>query len=381
MILITGAAGFVGRRLMETVPGAVAAPSLRNASQEDIRRIVEESGAEAIIHTAAISDIGACQADPEASYRANVQLPLWLAKAAGNRKLICFSSDQVYSGSKEAGPYSEEMTAPGNVYACHKLEMEQRVLEILPEAVMLRAEWMYDLRAPKPNYLLNVLRAEGTVAFSSRQYRGVTYLGEVAENMDRVLALGAKAVVIACNTATGEAVDSLRAQHPDVPIIGVEPAVKPAVEAHPGGTVLVLATPMCLQGQRFRELMERFSDAAEVVPVPCGGLMEFVERGELEGVALQSYLQEKLAPWQGRRVDAAVLGCTHYPFLREAIAEALGPEAEILDGNAGVTAQLHRRLKDQGLLNPAEQPGSVTFYNSLEDPAILELSRMLLELP
>ena len=189
MILITGAAGFVGRRLMETVPGAVAAPSLRNASQEDIRRIVEESGAEAIIHTAAISDIGACQADPEASYRANVQIPLWLAKAAGNRKLICFSSDQVYSGSKEAGPYSEEMTAPGNVYACHKLEMEQRVLEILPEAVMLRAEWMYDLRAPKPNYLLNVLRAEGTVAFSSRQYRGVTYLGEVAENMDRVLAL------------------------------------------------------------------------------------------------------------------------------------------------------------------------------------------------
>ena len=189
MILITGAAGFVGRRLMETVPGAVAAPSLRNASQEDVKRIVEESGAEAIVHTAAISDIGACQADPEASYRANVQIPLWLASAAGNRKLVCFSSDQVYIGSKEAGPYSEEMTAPGNVYACHKLEMEQRVLEILPEAVMLRAEWMYDLRAPKPNYLLNVLRAEGTVAFSSRQYRGVTYLGEVAENMDRVLAL------------------------------------------------------------------------------------------------------------------------------------------------------------------------------------------------
>lgn len=189
MILITGAAGFVGRRLMETVPGAVAAPSLRNASQEDVKRIMEESGAEAIVHTAAISDIGACQADPEASYRANVQIPLWLASAAGNRKLVCFSSDQVYSGSKEAGPYSEEMTAPGNVYACHKLEMEQRVLEILPEAVMLRAEWMYDMRAPKPNYLLNVLRAEGTVAFSSRQYRGVTYLGEVAEAMDRVLAL------------------------------------------------------------------------------------------------------------------------------------------------------------------------------------------------
>lgn len=189
MILITGANGFVGRRLMETVPDAVAAPSLRNATEEEIRRIIGESGAQAIIHTAAISDTGACQANPEASYLANVQIPLWLARAAAGRKLICFSSDQVYSGSREEGPYTEEMAAPGNVYACHKLEMEQRVLEVLPDAVMLRAEWMYDIRAPRPNYLLNVLRAEGSIAFSSRQYRGVTYLGEVAENMDRVLAL------------------------------------------------------------------------------------------------------------------------------------------------------------------------------------------------
>ena len=189
MIFITGATGFVGRRLMEALPGAVAAPSLRHASQEEIRRIIGESEADTIIHTAAISDTGACQADPEASYLANVQIPLWIARAAGNRKLICFSSDQVYSGSREEGPYTEEMAAPGNVYACHKLEMEQRVLEVQPDAVMLRAEWMYDIRAPKPNYLLNVLRAEGTIAFSSRQYRGVTYLGEAAEVMDRVLTL------------------------------------------------------------------------------------------------------------------------------------------------------------------------------------------------
>ena len=199
--------------------------------------------------------------------------------------------------------------------------------------------------------------------------------------MEKVLALGAKAVVVACNTATGMAVDGLRRQYSEVPIIGVEPAVKPAVEAHPGGTVLVLATPMCLQGQRFRELMERFSDAAEIIPVPCGGLMEFVERGELEGEALHGYLGEKLAPWQGRRVDAAVLGCTHYPFLRSAIAGVLGPEAEILDGNAGVTAQLRRRLEEMELLNPGTETGAVDFYNSLDDPAILDLSRMLLELP
>ena len=189
MILITGANGFVGHRLMETVTDAIAAPSLRNATQEDIKRFIEESGADTIIHTAAISDIGVCQSDPEASFLANVRIPLWIAQASAGRKLICFSSDQVYSGSDEDGPYTEEMVAPGNVYAAHKLEMEQRVLDCLPDAVILRAEWMYDIRSPRPNYILNLLRATDRVAFSSQQYRGVTYLREVAENMDKVLAL------------------------------------------------------------------------------------------------------------------------------------------------------------------------------------------------
>ena len=189
MILITGANGFVGRHLLETVKDAAPAPSLRKASQEDIKRIIEESGADTIVHTAAISSIGVCQSDPEGSYLANVQIPLWIARASAGRKLICFSSDQVYSGSNEDGPYSEEMVAPGNVYATHKLEMEQRVLDILPDAVMLRAEWMYDIRSSKPNYLLNVLRATDRVAFSSSQYRGVTYLREVAENVDKVIRL------------------------------------------------------------------------------------------------------------------------------------------------------------------------------------------------
>lgn len=189
MILITGANGFVGRKLMDTLPGAVAAPSLRGASQEDIDRLVGESDAEVIIHTAAISDIGVCQRCPDASYHANVRIPLFLANAARGRKLICFSSDQVYSNAPEEGPYTEDMGSPGNVYARHKLEMEQRVLDRLPTAVMLRAEWMYDVSAPKPNYLLNILNAAGGVAFSRQQYRGITYLQEVAESMDAVMQL------------------------------------------------------------------------------------------------------------------------------------------------------------------------------------------------
>lgn len=189
MILITGANGFVGRRLMQSMEGAIASASLRGATEENIQRMIEESGADVIIHTAAISDIGACRADPDASYIANVQIPLYIAKACAGRKLICFSSDQVYSNCAEEGPYTEDMADPGNIYAEHKLEMEQRVLDVLPSAVMLRAEWMYDIRSQKPNYLLNILHAKEAVSFSSKQFRGVTYLREVAENMENVISL------------------------------------------------------------------------------------------------------------------------------------------------------------------------------------------------
>ena len=189
MILVTGATGFVGHKIMQLCGDTVACPSLRGMSEGDIQRMVEESGADIIIHTAAISDIGTCQANPEASYMANVQIPVYLAKAAKNRKLICFSSDQVYSGLDAEGPYGEDTVKPGNLYAAHKLEMEQRVLDIAPDAVMLRAQWMYDYYLKKSNYFMNILNAKDAVSFSSRQYRGVTYVREVAENMENVIRL------------------------------------------------------------------------------------------------------------------------------------------------------------------------------------------------
>ena len=189
MILVTGANGFAGHKIMQMCKDVVACPSLRGASEDDVKRMVEESGADTIIHTAAISDIGACQADPEASYIANVQIPIYLAKAAKKAKLICFSSDQVYSGAEEEGPYSEDMVKPSNLYAEHKLEMERRVLDIEPEAVMLRAEWMYDYYLKKPNYFMNILNAKESVCFSSHQYIGITYVKEVAQNMEKVIHL------------------------------------------------------------------------------------------------------------------------------------------------------------------------------------------------
>ncbi|WP_051688537.1 SDR family oxidoreductase [Butyrivibrio sp. AE2032] len=189
MILVTGATGFVGKKIMEMCEGTVAAPSLRNASEDQVRRIVEESGADTIIHSAAISDIRTCEADPEASYIANVQLPVFLARAAKGRKLVCFSSDQVYTGVEDDGPYTEEDANPANTYARHKMEMEQRVLDITPDAVMLRAEWMYDFDTTRSNYYTNMLSAQGIVRFSKKNYRGLTYVKEVAQNMDKVITL------------------------------------------------------------------------------------------------------------------------------------------------------------------------------------------------
>ena len=177
-ILVTGAHGFVGTRLMKELERAIAAPSIQGMNEKQIRQIVEESEADVIIHTAAISDVGICEKNPEESYYANVLLPVYLAKASDGKKLICFSSDQVYRGCESDGPYREDEAKPANIYGAHKLEMEQRVLDRQPDSVMLRAEWMYDYISPRGNYLLNVLNAKETLTFG-RQYRGITYLREV----------------------------------------------------------------------------------------------------------------------------------------------------------------------------------------------------------
>lgn len=186
MILVTGAGGFVGGKIIKTCRDVIPCPSLKGANEDTVRHIVEESGADTVIHTAAISDIGACAADPEVSYSANVMLPVYLARACKGKKLICFSSDQVYGGFSDGGPYSEEQTRPANLYAMHKLEMEERVLDILPDSVMLRAEWMYDYYLKKSNYFMNVINAEESVSASPFQYRGITYVKEVADNMEKV---------------------------------------------------------------------------------------------------------------------------------------------------------------------------------------------------
>lgn len=195
----------------------------------------------------------------------------------------------------------------------------------------------------------------------------------------QLLELGAKALVIACNTATSAAVELLRREYPNLAIIGTEPAIKPAVEQFPHGRILVMATAMTLKEQKFRDLWQSLPAGARIVPVPCTGLMEFVEQGKLSGPEVEDFLRQLLAPYLAEPADAVVLGCTHYPFLTGAIRRVIGEGPAILDSADGVARQLRRRLQEQGLLREQTSGGTVTFYNSSSDKSLLQWSRQLLE--
>ena len=194
---------------------------------------------------------------------------------------------------------------------------------------------------------------------------------------EQLVQAGAKALVVACNTATSAAIVQLREAYPDIPVIGTEPALKPAVEKYPGGRIPVMATPMTIRQEKFQALKRQFDDQAQIIGLPCEGLMEFVERGELRGSAVEAYLAEKLAPYLREPVDGIVLGCTHYPFLTGAIRRIVGPGPEIMDGSHGVAMQLARKLAENGMLRSSDAPGTAVFENSLDEPEILALSRAL----
>lgn len=196
-----------------------------------------------------------------------------------------------------------------------------------------------------------------------------------------LFAEGAKALVVACNTATSAAVRGLRETYPDIPIVGIEPAVKPAVACKEHPRVLVLATPMTIREEKFRRLMARYEDQGTIIPLPCPGLMDFVERGDLHGEDLRKYLVELLFEFRENPVDAVVLGCTHYPFVKEMIAQTLGGNVQVFDGGEGTAREMRRRLSEAGLLTARTTEGSIEFRNSSMTAAKQELFQNLLAMP
>ena len=135
--------------------------------------------------------------------------------------------------------------------------------------------------------------------------------------VEKLLDMGIKGLAVACNTATSAAVRLLRNTYPELPIVGLDPAVKPAVTESHGGRILVMATPMTLKQEKFQNLLAKYREQADIVPVQCDGLMEFVEHGDLDGQELDDYFAEKLSPVLTDDTESIVLGCTHYPLLKK----------------------------------------------------------------
>ena len=192
----------------------------------------------------------------------------------------------------------------------------------------------------------------------------------------RPVGQGVKALVVACNTATSAAIGDLRAAYPELIVIGIEPALKLAADRFPGAGIGVMATPMTLREEKFENLMHRYETVSRVYKLPAPGLVELVEQGRADSPEAEALLTALFAPYLGK-LDAVVLGCTHYPFAAKAIARVLGEKVALLDGGDGTARETRRRLEEAGLLENG--PGEVVLTNSLPDGDILRLSRELLE--
>ena len=180
---------------------------------------------------------------------------------------------------------------------------------------------------------------------------------------EHLLAQGAKALVLACNTATAAAAAELRERYADLPIIGMEPAVKPAAAATRSGVVGVLATTGTLKSAKFAALLDRFAADVRVITQPCPGLVEQIEAGELNSPRTRALLQGWVEPLLAEGCDTLILGCTHYPFIKPLLGELLPANVSLIDTGAAVARQLQRVLAERQLLasGPARP---AQFYSS-----------------
>ena len=182
---------------------------------------------------------------------------------------------------------------------------------------------------------------------------------------------GAQVIVIACNTASAAALYSLREQFPDVPFVGMEPAVKPAAASTRSGVIGVLATPVTFQGELYASVVERFGQGVTIVQDTCPGLVGQIEAGHLDGPETRAILERALQPMLKQGVDTVVMGCTHYPFVIPLIQKIAGPRVQVIDPAPAVARQTSRVMETRGLrLAECDPPGPARFY-STDDPTHL----------
>jgi len=180
---------------------------------------------------------------------------------------------------------------------------------------------------------------------------------------DFLIEKGVKAIVVACNTATAAAIDLMRARYA-LPIIGMEPAVKPAAEASRNGVIGVLATVGTLKSAQFAGLLESYGRNVKVVTQGCVGLVECIERGELNGAVTRKLLEQYCQPLLDEGADTIVLGCTHYPFVKPLIRQIVGDGVTLIDTGAAVAMHLQTRFAALYLLTQQHRAGTVKFWTN-----------------
>ena len=193
---------------------------------------------------------------------------------------------------------------------------------------------------------------------------------------EQILRHPVKALVVACNTATAAAIAQLREKYPDLIVVGIEPALKPAVDQFSCGNIGVMATEVTLREEKFDTLLRRFHSDATITKIPAPGLVELVEAGKADSEEAEALLEKILAPYLGK-LDALVLGCTHYPLAAKTIRRVIGPRMVLMDGGEGTARETKRRLEQAGLLH--DGPGEILWQNSTTDPKVLELCQRLLQ--
>ncbi|MGM0595347.1 MAG: glutamate racemase [Pseudomonadota bacterium] len=202
----------------------------------------------------------------------------------------------------------------------------------------------------------------------------------VEQIADSLTALGAKALVVACNTATAAAVEALRRRHA-LPVVGMEPGVKPALLNSRSGVVGILATAGMAGSRRLQDLVTRYGGESEVIVQACPGLVEQVERHALNTPQTAQLLERYLQPILERRADTLVLGCTHYPFLQPLIRRLCGEGVAIIDTGEAVARRLQQQLAQHQLLRQGSDEAGAHYYTSAEPAAQSALFSRLLEQP
>jgi len=221
-----------------------------------------------------------------------------------------------------------------------------------------------EIRRRLPHENLMVLADQGHVPYGARPLEEVRGF---AVGLTRfLLGRGAKAIVVACNTASAAALQELRAGFPQVPFIGMEPAVKPAAEHSRTRVIGVIATPATFQGELFASVVDRFAQGVRVITQTCPGLVDEIEQGHLDGPRVTRILETALAPLREAGIDRLVIACTHYPFVVPAMRRILGEAVEIVDPAPAVARQVERVLSERGLSNPESAPGTDWFATSGE---------------